>query len=94
MIRVSTATHRRLVRVKERRERARVKGQLKAAPHDTVTQDDVVKYLLDHEEKTQERRKRSRKQNMTQCSTTANGRDSGAPLYTAPTNVAEDLAAR
>ena len=91
MVRVSTATHGRLMQLRDRREQARIRGQLQATPHDTVTQDDVVSYLLDHEERTQERRRRSRKRNRARHSTRANASEFGATLYTAPSNGAEDF---
>lgn len=83
MIRVSTTTHRRLMNLKDRRELARARGQLRASRHDFVTQDDVVRYLLDHEEGTQERRRRSRSRRKSHTSRQGTPSDSGVSLYTA-----------
>lgn len=85
MLRVRQSTHQRLTALQLRRERARAQGRLIFAPHEIVTQDDVVGYLLDHEASTQERRKRARKRRTTRQSAQRLPCDSEASLYTATT---------
>lgn len=90
MIRVRRSTHARFLELQTRRERARGKGQLPAAPHDTVTQDDVLRYLLGHEAATQVRRSRSRKRRRVSESSHSLASDSGAMLYTTAASNRDD----
>jgi hypothetical protein len=58
MIRIRPATHALFTKLQDRRELARVKGQIFLPHHDVVTQDDVLLYLLKKEEQDRQRRKR------------------------------------
>lgn len=83
MIRVTAETHRRFAALHARREAGRERGQVKSAK-DRVTQDDVLVFLLNHEEGTQRRRRRSRNRRTTRQTTETTGAHQDEAVYTRP----------